>query len=284
MLCISSLMHLGVKKPQEIYWSYMLARGKLLALPVTTTQEMAFARLVCLSRIQKIEDVILIEEAWDSLPPSDQMLLSEHLLKDGITERTFLFAFLPLCLANAKDNEEVGLASALVVMAELVYMMNVHANLHNKGGSKCLKVDLSDLAIFLGTVKNISVLFTCMADAELQQVGDTIRLMMSSKNWSRANDEDGQAEISVGHGIKRIIRKQQVLEDALGRLTLEVKNTHHRNTSLHARHRGSTDYGSAGGARRGVPNEKQMWGEGRRVSASSQRMPQSLTPKRRSIA
>ena len=30
-------------------------------------------------------------------------MLVEHMLKDGITEKTFVLSFLPLCLANAKD-------------------------------------------------------------------------------------------------------------------------------------------------------------------------------------
>jgi len=224
LLCVSSLGYLRSKKPQEIYWCYILARvTSLLDLPANTSEEIAFARLVCLCRIQHSDGVGPIKEAWEALSRSGQLALTEHLLKDGILERTFLFFQLPLCLANAKNNEDVGLPAALVVLAELIDMLNAGASqLGNSKSPKCMMVDLSDLAVFLGTVKNTSVLFTCIMEAELQEVGDSVRLKMSAKTWSQANDDDADTEINVEKGIKRIIRKQEVLEDAIGRMAAHL--------------------------------------------------------------
>lgn len=220
LLCMSSLQQLGSKMAQEIYWSYIVSRSQMLKLQTCTPQEIAMARLVCLNRANDPEEVAAVSEAWSSLGIGDRNLLTQHFLNDGIVDKTFLFAFLPLCFANARENLVVGLAAAMAVLAEIIELVyqHVHTEKPQTDSGTLVTVDLSDLAVFFATVKSNSVLLTCVMQSKFVASGSSLCLKM---NWSQVNCVDNQ-DFDVGSGLIRIMRNQRAFGDALANIKLDI--------------------------------------------------------------
>lgn len=215
LLCMSALQHLSGTMPQEIYWSYILSRSRFFNLEVSSPQETALIRLVCLNRAHEQSEVTLVNDAWNGLAASDRQCLTEHLLRDGIAERTFLFQQLPLCFANARANSSVGLSSALVVIAELIEMMTQKAGTESP---MCMTVDLTDLALFFSIVKSNAVLLTCIMQSKLVESGGSTALKMS---FSQVSAVDGQ-DFDISNGLIRIMRNQQAMANTLTNLKGEL--------------------------------------------------------------
>merc|ERR1711972_925029 len=95
IMALQCLRHLHSASTHDIYWRYMIMRGMQLDLPFQTAEHLALARLVCLNRVLNEQDLVLVRHAWETLSTDDQRVLTEHFIKDGISEKAFVFEFLP---------------------------------------------------------------------------------------------------------------------------------------------------------------------------------------------
>lgn len=124
VLGIQHLQQIGNASPTAIYWSYITARGTQLGLMTGSVQQLALARLACLTRTTTTNLKLLLR-TWESLSHTEREVLTGHLLADGICNICVLFAFLPQYFANAIANPSVGLRRSLILLMELFEM--VHA-------------------------------------------------------------------------------------------------------------------------------------------------------------
>lgn len=134
-------------------------------------------------------------------------LLISSLTVDGLSQRAFVFTFLPLCFERAKANSVAGLTVMMQVLAELAEMVAWYYD-SDEQLTLTTQVDLSDLASFIGSVKSRSVLATCVARSKFKIAADTVVVLMTESNWKLVDTIDGQ-EQSTSHLLRQILHHQQ---------------------------------------------------------------------------
>lgn len=213
ILGVRALQNLERASAQVIYWNFMEWRARELRIPTETPEDMALARLCCLNRANDHNDFLSVQNAWNCIDVSSRELLISNFLADGLEQRAYIFVFLPLCMANAKSNPAIDLASLLEVVAELIETLTFR-RIDIVSGSKLLIVDLSDLASFAAVVRNMTIFRTCIERSKFQIRGHRVHLELTSKNWSRTQDTETD-DISVSYGIRQLLRRQRMLEERL---------------------------------------------------------------------
>jgi hypothetical protein len=243
LLCIQALQQVGETSPSNIYFGYITLRGKqLLGMSITSNDELALARLAILNRVESPDALAPIAEAWASLSFSDREILTDHLLWDGIMEKSMLLSFLPLYFTSARENSNAGLITALSLVADLILKLRVHPlvlQTYAQTRKSVVTVDVSDLAMFISSAQSSSLLLGCIEDAHLDLEGTTLRLSLTSKNWGRVHD-DGH-NIDMGNALERMMRKQQAVENMVKVVEMELK-------SANVPRRESMTYGSETGS------------------------------------
>eukprot|EP00443_Scrippsiella_acuminata_P069811 CAMPEP_0115373794 /NCGR_PEP_ID=MMETSP0271-20121206/1619_1 /TAXON_ID=71861 /ORGANISM="Scrippsiella trochoidea, Strain CCMP3099" /LENGTH=720 /DNA_ID=CAMNT_0002796815 /DNA_START=51 /DNA_END=2210 /DNA_ORIENTATION=- len=166
-----------------VYWGYILSRGEHLGLPTDELEQIALCRLACLCRTSSSETKFL-QGAWDGLSKGIRRTLMDNLLADGIQERAFVFAFLPLYFANAKANIAVGLQRALLVLVDLLEVLRFEG-CAEEAGSYNIVVDLQEVAAFAKDAVNPRVFQATAAHVKLVQSGSEVQILVATKHKER---------------------------------------------------------------------------------------------------
>eukprot|EP00930_Biecheleria_cincta_P035260 TRINITY_DN24259_c0_g1_i1.p1 TRINITY_DN24259_c0_g1~~TRINITY_DN24259_c0_g1_i1.p1 ORF type:complete len:337 (+),score=55.38 TRINITY_DN24259_c0_g1_i1:187-1197(+) len=205
--------------PRAVYWSYLVARGKQLSLPAACTPEdLVLTRLACLGRVQNESGFRALRTAWDRLSSSARQVLVKHFLADGITEQAFVLEFLPACMANAKANDMIGILVLLEVLVNLICIMRQLAEAaENRSAGMLLRVDLSDMAEFIGAVQNRFVFHSCISRCQFQFSPTRVRVELTSANWARINDLDSDM-ILLAYDMQEMLQRQQSTEKVLSQI------------------------------------------------------------------
>ncbi|CAE7384136.1 unnamed protein product, partial [Symbiodinium pilosum] len=96
---IRMLQQLLTGTPRGIYWGFLTARAQSLCLPKDTAEDLVLVRMACLARITDEQSYVSLRSSWDALGYRERNILTEHFLADGISDRAFIFEFLPACVA-----------------------------------------------------------------------------------------------------------------------------------------------------------------------------------------
>lgn len=140
--------------PVDVYWKYQCSRAQEIGLSTNSPEELVFARLVCLSRVQSMSDTAPLRTAWLELSSVDRNILITHFLASGIHDRALVFTSLPNLLSVAAARPCVGLSRALTALADVVKA--VHKRLAVTGGfeESVVFVSVQPLAEFASEVRS----------------------------------------------------------------------------------------------------------------------------------
>lgn len=224
ILGLQALQQIGRgRQPQAIYWSYIASRAQLIGLPTAVSSDFALARLACLNGAETLVDLQHVLEAWQGLDSRDRETLKEHFLADGIDEQAHHLLYLPHCFKRAKENPAAGLQALLEILAELVDLLCAKKDVQQN-----VPVDLADLASFIAVVRSQVIFRTCIERSRvnygIRNGKRSMQLEMTSKNWSRSSDIDGE-DIAMAYGIRKLLRRQKALEEAIQPLHLRRMST-----------------------------------------------------------
>jgi len=230
LLCINCLQHLEKAEPQSIYWSYIRERALALKLPMLTPEDLAFARIVCLTRTTEEHMLRDVTRAWNHLAPEDKPVLIDHLLADGIDEPAIIFEYLPNLLANCRRNTILGLHSGLCLLVNFVRMC--HARLSTElAARKMAMVNLSDVAIFADKVRNAHAFEVVSWHSRLERAQGEMghfTVTVSSKHWHSVTTEHWEDDIiqEIHRTLQRVERKTVRLleEKAVGQRRTTQRN------------------------------------------------------------
>jgi len=198
--------------PRGIYWGFLSARAQALGLPKETAEDLVLVRMACLARVTDDSGYIQLRSSWDALGFRERSILTEHFLADGISDRAFIFEFLPACVNHAQTNPIIGLTLMLEVLVDLLSNLALALpDLAVNPAEKMITVDLSDMSEFVAVVQNRFVFQTCMARSRFNKVGNRLRVEMTGGNWARTSDVDSDMT-TLAYGIKDVFMRQQALE------------------------------------------------------------------------
>merc|ERR1712232_1070581 len=107
-----------------------------------------------------------------------------HFFSDGIEEPTFLFAFLPLFFANAKNNDLIGLSRALVLLVEMLHML-IEDGMALIYGNGTITVDVQDIASFCKDARHPRIFDTLACHLTFVQHGHGLKATITTKHWNR---------------------------------------------------------------------------------------------------
>lgn len=203
---IHSLQSLSQADPQAIYWKYIGQRACRLEAPFVSRENLVLARLMCLTRSHSWKEYESINLDWSELDDRVKHTLTKHFLADGIQENVYSFVFLPLCIANAKANESVGLTVFLTLLAHLIHKIN--AMLPRR--PVITNIDLSELAVFIATVQHTLTLHICMDRIKLKKNGEAYAVRIRGRDWGLA--DEGDPEPSPAYLLHEVLRKHDNLE------------------------------------------------------------------------
>eukprot|EP00439_Symbiodinium_sp_Y106_P007475 s808_g1.t1 len=158
--------------------------------------------MACLARVTDDSGYIQLRSSWDALGFRERSILTEHFLADGISDRAFIFEFLPACVNHAQTNPIIGLTLMLEVLVDLLSNLALALpDLAVNPAEKMITVDLSDMSEFVAVVQNRFVFQTCMARSRFNKVGNRLRVEMTGGNWARTSDVDSDMT-TLAYGIK----------------------------------------------------------------------------------
>merc|ERR1712048_468354 len=186
--------------PSAVFWKYVSVRAQHLELSTGCGEELAFARLAVLTRTVERKNVVVLEKAWAQLVPSDRIIITGFLLADGIKERALLLSYLPLFLANAKQNQAIGLFHALEALVDVLEMTSKY--LIEAGVKSNATVNLSELAHFTKDAVSLSAFEVGLRNIQIRGNGDSFHLEYRSYNTSDHHQ-------SVEASFKKLARSQE---------------------------------------------------------------------------
>jgi len=218
LLGIQCLRQLTNATPHAIYWTYIRSRAVDLGLLTDKSEHLAIARLACLLRASKADVADLLKH-WNALSRDDRLILVSHFLADGIHEKAFLFAFLPLYFANCKKNVSIGLHRALSVLIDLLELLRAHG-CSEGDDSRTVNVSLSDLAAFARDVKAPRLFETVAAFSKFSHTGTEYQITISTKHWGRVNRKSSQEDPleEMAYILKKVERKTTSLDRLEGQV------------------------------------------------------------------
>merc|ERR1712048_1449874 len=186
--------------PSAVFWKYVSVRAQHLELSTGCGEELAFARLAVLTRTVERKNIAVLEKAWAQLVPSDRIILTGFLLADGIKERALLLMYLPLYLANAKQNQAIGLFHALEALVDVLEMTINY--LIEAGVKSNATVNLSELAHLTKDAKTLSAFEVGLRNIQIRGNGDSFHVEYRSCNTSDHHQ-------SVEASFKKLARSQE---------------------------------------------------------------------------
>ena len=123
---LNSMRAIMEEAPVQVYWDYVRKRGLYVNMVIETPEDLAQARLLCLTRTMSTADCKSLQSAWQRLSQDQRDTLTECLLLDGIEMKCCIFKFLPLYLAHAKGNVNLGLCCGLQAFGVLLKKLTDH--------------------------------------------------------------------------------------------------------------------------------------------------------------
>lgn len=178
---LNTLQHIHELDPHEVYWKYIQSRAEALNLPVLTPSHMVQARLACLTRCVEQQMAADLQDDWLQLTQKERDVLLDIFLLDGHEQKTFVFLYLPLFLANAKANHDVDLLGGLKLLVEIYDRLLQHRCLSLTGPS--VVVDLSSLALVMKDVEDIPTLRKCFDFAKLVKHENGVTVLLTSNSY-----------------------------------------------------------------------------------------------------
>eukprot|EP00930_Biecheleria_cincta_P015588 TRINITY_DN12948_c0_g3_i2.p1 TRINITY_DN12948_c0_g3~~TRINITY_DN12948_c0_g3_i2.p1 ORF type:complete len:1228 (+),score=254.99 TRINITY_DN12948_c0_g3_i2:33-3716(+) len=215
---IQCMLHVLDSSPEAVYWSFIFQRAQQLSLPVNTPEDIALVRLACLSRVQDKSGFLQLCMSWQLLGMRERQVLIDHFLGDGINEQTLVFEFLPLCMANAKENKFVSVHVLLEVLVDLIEDLrrldpSKFQMASPRGGQvKTLNVDLTDMAEFIAAVQNRFVFQNCVSRCKLRFADRRFYLSMTGDNWGRTQESDTDTTM-LAYSVKELLQRQKFLHE-----------------------------------------------------------------------
>ena len=103
--------------PVERYWSFIWRRVALCGVEWEETVEgRVLARLSCMMRATKEEEMDRLKEVWYSMMQSERCYLCSRLGSDGIEQQAVMLLYMPLFFTNVKANVCLTLEDAFHVL------------------------------------------------------------------------------------------------------------------------------------------------------------------------
>lgn len=209
---LSVLRKLEQSSPLEAYWTYIQHRASQIDLPLRDAEDLAVARLACLTRTSKAE-LWRLQSAWGKLSSSERHALTRHFIADGIEEPTFMFMFLPKYLLGAMANNNVGLSRAFVVLIDLLERLEIEGFVERMGLST-VNVNLKDLGDFVTEVASPAAFAAVMVHASILQTGVELYVSVSTKHRQSALQMDWADE--PGEEMRAILRRMNRRVNSVG--------------------------------------------------------------------
>ncbi|CAE8588037.1 unnamed protein product [Polarella glacialis] len=220
ILGVSCLLHVMDSSPAAVYWTYIFRRGEQLVLPNSTAEDLALVRLACLARIQDAKGFKHLHAAWTPLGTRERDMLIKHFVAGGIAERAYVLEFLPLCVANAKQNKFVTVQSLLEVLVDLLRSLeSACEELKAADGTLMYVVDLTDFAEFITACQNRFIFQTCIRRCKLRIVDSRAVLQMTGDNWSRTTEAESDTT-SLAYSLREVLQQQTVVQELVQAQTI----------------------------------------------------------------
>ncbi|CAK0788219.1 unnamed protein product [Prorocentrum cordatum] len=171
------------EEARKLYWTYVSTRARMLDVASVGPEDLAFARLICLTDANDQEKLKAVRQAWSCLGSPERKILVEWFLRDGMADSTFTFKFLPQYLANAKSNRAVGILEALMVLLDFIERL-LECGCMDSGSN--VIVDMSDLAVIVKEVRMPRGLTKAVEVAKIVYQQDKAAIVMTSRSWRLA--------------------------------------------------------------------------------------------------
>ncbi|CAE7370681.1 unnamed protein product [Symbiodinium natans] len=165
-----------------------------------------------LSRTVQASSLQALVNDWEALTDQEQDALLELFLTDGHDDKAFIILYLPLFLANAMANPQLGLRCGLQFLVELYSKLLAHRCLNQDGST--VKVDISSLAASAKTIDNARLLRQCLDCSRIVKHGNGVTVLLTAESYQFMSgqlvEEDRRLNL-----LELVAAQQRRLEDAL---------------------------------------------------------------------
>eukprot|EP00929_Paragymnodinium_shiwhaense_P012517 TRINITY_DN11978_c0_g6_i1.p1 TRINITY_DN11978_c0_g6~~TRINITY_DN11978_c0_g6_i1.p1 ORF type:complete len:1338 (+),score=322.47 TRINITY_DN11978_c0_g6_i1:161-4174(+) len=217
MMGINCLRFVENVDPRAIYWSFVAQRAASINMTTENKEDLVLARVALLTRANA-KDVLNIRRSWAHLSTTQRTVLMEHLLSDGLEEVAFVFGFLPLFFANAKNNKLIGLTRGMCLLADLIEAFR-EDGLDEGLKTGSVIIDIQDIANFAKEVKNARVFDMIPGQLTIHPHGSHKRAQISTKHWHRVDltswADDSAIDKDMAHFMRQCLRINQYNETYL---------------------------------------------------------------------
>ncbi|CAE7481846.1 unnamed protein product, partial [Symbiodinium sp. CCMP2456] len=178
--------------PAAVYWNYISSRAEALDLHVATPSHLVLARLACLTRTVQASSLQALASGWEDLTNQEQDALLELFLTDGHADKAFILLYLPLFLANASANPELGLRHGLQFLVELHTKLMAHRCLNQEAST--VTVDISSLASAAKSIDGARLLRLCLDCARIVKHGTGVTVLLTAESYQfMSGSQKGQS-------------------------------------------------------------------------------------------
>jgi len=120
---LDALQQLRTLDAEEAYQAFLRFRGSKALSRFASKEHQALARILCLGAAFDYQEGNALCDAFDSLSPASQALLTRWLTSDGIHVKPgYILCHVPMLLQHAKNNQAVGLKAAFEMMLRVQTM------------------------------------------------------------------------------------------------------------------------------------------------------------------
>jgi len=218
LMGIRALQQVGDSDSNKVYWQHIAARAEFLHAPIDGPENLAFARLLCLTRTNERKGFEKVESAWKQMSDNEREAFTEIFLADGLTDKAFIFKFLPDYLANASKNEGVGMYRAIIILLDLLDDLK-EKKVMQQAMSMTVTIDIADLAAIVNEVRTAKAMTKCIEYANIIQQLNTVSVCMTGRSWSAATSTKAERTDDVKSMLQHINTKQDaivsMIEDAM---------------------------------------------------------------------
>lgn len=214
---LHALQQIHELDPHAVYWKYIQSRAEALNLPVMTPAHMVQARLACLTRCVDQQRAMKVQDDWLQLTQKERDVLLDVFLLDGHEQKTFVFVYLPLFLANSIANHDVNLLGGLKFLVEIYDRLLQHRCLSLAGPS--VMVDLSSVALVMKDVEDIPTLRKCFDFAKLVKHENGVTILLTTNSYQVLSGQLVHHTRSVDM-LEQLTAQQTKLESAIRSLPL----------------------------------------------------------------
>eukprot|EP00928_Gymnodinium_smaydae_P038142 TRINITY_DN26361_c0_g1_i1.p1 TRINITY_DN26361_c0_g1~~TRINITY_DN26361_c0_g1_i1.p1 ORF type:complete len:1159 (-),score=154.66 TRINITY_DN26361_c0_g1_i1:48-3524(-) len=184
---INYLQRLSSLSPHAIYWGFLETRAATFRLRFQTVEDLAITRVAALIRASA-DDAKELCSVWNALLEAERCILVDHFVADGITEKAFMFTFLPMFFANCRSNVCLNLKDAFTVMIDFIEILR-EQNLHQQTDAMTLSVDVRELADVALEVKSASFFQGVLHHIDLHFNDSLVKVHVLSSYRERAKHE-----------------------------------------------------------------------------------------------